>query len=1115
MPKPPPTSKPAPKPVPAPVPAPKSVPVKVPAPVPAPAPKSAPTKVSIKPKIPVAAPVKVPKVKKSPRRLSTSSSTASSSSVSSGAISTSSSISPAMLAGVAMSATAIGAAAWKRAKLREQILEAIEWLQAGLSPPLVSRAESMESFQPMMVAKAAAYDEPSTVAMKFGFTEDQVDLVQFREQLTNELCDFLEVKPRRVDVQHAMARDFADEDPALRAKPTDLSASTETMQVTFSAAKDASEPRSRDLVAKLSSALDAPPSERSPFNDLEEIVPLQTGWQRGPRSNPVEMKMFFEQRMLRKTPNFEKDLQKEIADFLKVKLRQVEVNVKDTGRDPCEAEIKLRAARNALKSTRTPEQLSQELQNADLSAGHTPLLSEAQDLHVHDPKLRMAEPVKVKMFFSPDALRKRRGVRQFEKDLRDDIADFLKIKLRHVDVDVKDTKRNPNEVEIMLRATRNALRSPKELAKALTTGDLRSSGSELLSEAHDARIVNPADEAIDYGQVQSFDEPVSASLSFSRHFADIDEKHFPNELQEDLSVALQAPVERFVAQLPVVHNDSSPLSAHVTFSAASNDSEPLARTLFERLHEPENLEIPAASVLHDLTGAEDLDGMTIIDQPVSTRLAFAFPYAAIDEGKFADEVKAELADVLHVPQERFDVILVPGTSSGQKVAANVTFNAAKNGREPTASSLLQRVKVKDFGEPNEVDTRHMSAVEGFKSVDAVVEVDRPIAAKVSLHQQYGDIRDPKAYAENLRQEASKKLGVSSDRFGISFAPDLGDEDLAVMNMVIMPAANSSEPSASELYEAFKVAYFDPNVPSKDLKDIRKFEHSDAVFDQNMMLRVGFNQDFNSIKPDTFADDFKRDLSNELQLDARRIEVQLPQEFNGKDQVFANVMFRAAQMGFEQPTRQYLDKLMKVNFRVNPSKTLSEIVSLATYDWELEDDNVDAKVFFRTSFKDIDVRSFPKQFAKELSAALGVPRYRFDLKLSEVHDGFSPVNGTLRVKPAPDGSKQPPAHDLFAVIKNRSYSKEDAGPALKQLSTVDEIKKERKKKSTGKKQWQRHDLGKNTKPPREFTYADARGGVLPLFKVDADARDRLKTFQHQRPSMRRGIERVITSQPPKE
>lgn len=63
--------------------------------------------------------------------------------------------------------------------------------------------------------------------------------------------------------------------------------------------------------------------------------------------------------------------------------------------------------------------------------------------------------------------------------------------------------------------------------------------------------------------------------------------------------------------------------------------------------------------------------------------------------------------------------------------------------------------------------------------------------------------------------------------------------------------------------------------------------------------------------------------------------------------------------------------------------------------ELEDDNVDAKVFFRTSFKDIDVRSFPKQFAKELSAALGVPRYRFDLKLSEVRERLLPFLRLMR------------------------------------------------------------------------------------------------------------------------
>lgn len=48
------------------------------------------------------------------------------------------------------------------------------------------------------------------------------------------------------------------------------------LQVTFAAAKDAGEPKCRELIRKLSSALDAP-SERSLFSDLEEIVPLQRG----------------------------------------------------------------------------------------------------------------------------------------------------------------------------------------------------------------------------------------------------------------------------------------------------------------------------------------------------------------------------------------------------------------------------------------------------------------------------------------------------------------------------------------------------------------------------------------------------------------------------------------------------------------------------------------------------------------------------------------------------------------------------------------------------------------------------------------------------------------------
>ena len=54
--------------------------------------------------------------------------------------------------------------------------------------------------------------------------------------------------------------------------------------------------------------------------------------------------------------------------------------------------------------------------------------------------------------------------------------------------------------------------------------------------------------------------------------------------------------------------------------------------------------------------------VSIIDQPVSTRLAFAFPYSSIDEGKFADETRAELADVLHVPKERFDVVRSPSSA---------------------------------------------------------------------------------------------------------------------------------------------------------------------------------------------------------------------------------------------------------------------------------------------------------------------------------------------------------------------------------------------------------------------------------------------------------------------
>ena len=48
-----------------------------------------------------------------------------------------------------------------------------------------------------------------------------------------------------------------------------------------------------------------------------------------------------------------------------------------------------------------------------------------------------------------------------------------------------------------------------------------------------------ADEAIDYHPLHAFDEPVSASLSFSRQFSEVDEKYFPTELQEDLSHALQ------------------------------------------------------------------------------------------------------------------------------------------------------------------------------------------------------------------------------------------------------------------------------------------------------------------------------------------------------------------------------------------------------------------------------------------------------------------------------------------------------------------------------------------------------------------------------------------------